>query len=281
MEPRAKILIIDDDFDFVHATRKVLESVPYEVIVAFDGEEGLRKAREEKPDLILLDIIMPLRDGFTVCDELKSSPEFAQVPVLMLTSFSQKVAETSLSLSQGLSLEAEDYIDKPIAPADLLNRVEKHLEKRTYRIRALRATEPFEELSDNQVGRIVNLCREEIHEAGTTLFNERDEANTLYLVREGKVALLTRTGPSPTAEMMTVDVITRGRCFGWSALVAPHVFTLSAKCLEKSRLLALSRTDMQRLFEEDPDMGYKVMKRLTTIISSRTRVIREKLMRAR
>jgi DNA-binding response OmpR family regulator len=90
MEPRAKILIIDDDFDFVHATRKVLESVPYEVIVAFDGEEGLQKAREEKPDLILLDIIMPLRDGFTVCDELKSSPEFAQVPILMLTSFSQR-----------------------------------------------------------------------------------------------------------------------------------------------------------------------------------------------
>lgn len=281
MEPRAKILIIDDDFDFVYATRKVLESVPYEVVVAFDGDEGLQKAREEKPDLILLDIVMPLRDGFTVCDELKSSPEFAQVPILMLTSFSQKVAETSLALSQGLSLEAEDYIDKPIAPADLLKRVEKHLERRTYKVRALRATEPFEDLSDSQVGRIVNLCREEIHEAGTTLFSEGDEANTLYLVREGKVALLTRSGPSPTAEMVTVDVVTRGRCFGWSALVAPHVFTLSAKCLEKSRILALARTDMQRLFAEDPDMGYKVMGRLTTIIASRFEATRDKLMRAR
>jgi len=145
MELRPKILIIDDDFDFVYATRKVLESVPYEVVVAFDGEEGLRKAREEKPDLILLDIIMPLRDGFTVCDELKRSPEFAQVPILMLTSFSQKVAETSLAISQGLGLEAEDYIDKPIAPADLLERVKKHLEKRAYKIRALQVSEPFED----------------------------------------------------------------------------------------------------------------------------------------
>lgn len=281
MELRAKILIIDDDFDFVYATRKVLESVPYDVVVAFDGEEGLKKAREEKPDLILLDIIMPLKDGFTVCDELKRTPEFAQVPILMLTSFSQKVAETSLAVSQGLGLEAEDYIDKPIAPADLLNRVEKHLEKRAYKIRALQVSEPFEDLSDSQVGKIVNLCREGVYEAGATLFNEGDEANTLYLVREGKVALLTRSGPSPTAEMVTVDVITRGRCFGWSALVAPHVYTLAAKCLEKSRVLALARTDMQRLFEEDSDIGYKVMGRLTTIIASRFDATRDKLMRAR
>ncbi len=130
MEPRAKILIIDDDFDFVYATRKVLESVPYEVIVASDGEEGLRKVREEKPDLILLDVIMPLKDGFTVCDELKSNPEFAQIPVLMLTSFSQRVGETTLSVSRGFTLEAEDYIDKPVKPAELLARVEKQLQKR-------------------------------------------------------------------------------------------------------------------------------------------------------
>ena len=60
MEERAKILLIDDDPDFVTATKKVLESKPYEVIVAYNGEEGLQKTRDEKPDLILLDIIMPL-----------------------------------------------------------------------------------------------------------------------------------------------------------------------------------------------------------------------------
>ncbi len=130
MEKRAKILLIDDDPDFVQATRKVLESKPYEVIVAYNGEEGLRKARDEKPDLILLDIIMPLTDGFTVCEELKSNPEFADIPVLMITSFSQRVGETTLAVSRGFSLEAEDYIDKPIKPAELLARVEKQLRKK-------------------------------------------------------------------------------------------------------------------------------------------------------
>ena len=130
MEERAKILLIDDDPDFVQATRKVLESKPYEVIVAYDGEEGLQKAQDEKPDLILLDIIMPLSDGFTVCEELKSNPDFANIPVLMITSFSQRVGQTTLAVSRGYSLEAEDYIDKPIKPAELLARVEKQLRKK-------------------------------------------------------------------------------------------------------------------------------------------------------
>jgi len=130
MEKQAKILLIDDDPDFVQATRKVLESKPYEVIVAYDGEEGLQKAQDEKPDLILLDIIMPLTDGFTVCEELKGNPEFDDIPVLMITSFSQRVGETTLSVSRGFALEADDYIDKPIKPVDLLARVEKQLRKK-------------------------------------------------------------------------------------------------------------------------------------------------------
>ena len=130
MEKQAKILLIDDDPDFVQATRKVLESKPYEVIVAYDGEEGLQKAQDEKPDLILLDIIMPLTDGFTVCEELKGNPEFDDIPVLMITSFSQRVGETTLAVSRGFALEADDYIDKPIKPVDLLARVEKQLRKK-------------------------------------------------------------------------------------------------------------------------------------------------------
>jgi DNA-binding response OmpR family regulator len=130
MEKRAKILLIDDDPDFVQATRKVLESKPYEVVVAYNGEDGLQKTRDEKPDLILLDIIMPLSDGFTVCEEIKGNPEFAGIPVLMITSFSQRIGQTTLAVSRGFTLEAEDYIDKPIKPADLLARVEKQLQKK-------------------------------------------------------------------------------------------------------------------------------------------------------
>ncbi|HEX75467.1 MAG TPA: response regulator [Dehalococcoidia bacterium] len=129
MREKAKILLVDDDQDFVEATRLVLESKPYEVIIAYDGDEGLAKARQEKPDLIILDIIMPVRDGFNAAEQLKKDPELGNIPVLMLTSFSQRVGETSLSVSQGLTLDAEDYVDKPVSPDDLLKRVEKLLKK--------------------------------------------------------------------------------------------------------------------------------------------------------
>jgi CheY-like chemotaxis protein len=129
VDRKAKILLVDDDADFVESTKTVLESKPYEVIVAVNGDECLRKAREDKPDLILLDIIMPVEDGFTAAEQLKKDPQLAKIPVLMLTSYSTKGAETSIPRSRGYELEAEDYIDKPVSPQDLLDTVAKHLEK--------------------------------------------------------------------------------------------------------------------------------------------------------
>jgi len=129
VEKVAKILLIDDDVDFVDSTRTILESKPYEVVVALDGDEGLHKAQEENPDLILLDIIMPVKDGFTAAEQLKKDPRLSKIPVLMLTSFTARGAETGLARSRGMSLETEDYIDKPVSPQELLATVEKHLKK--------------------------------------------------------------------------------------------------------------------------------------------------------
>jgi len=127
MKSNTKILLVDDDKDFVEATKMVLESKPYEVVVAYNGDEGLAKARKEKPDLIILDIIMPVKDGFSAAEQLKKDPALKKIPVIMLTSFSEKGGETSLSVSQGLALEADDYVDKPVAPQELLRRVERLL----------------------------------------------------------------------------------------------------------------------------------------------------------
>jgi len=129
MTENPKILLIDDDVDFVEATKIVLESKPYEVIVAYNGNDGLRKAREENPDLILLDIIMPGKDGFTTAEQLKKDAKLKKIPVLVLTSYAEKGGESSIAASGGLTLETEDYIDKPISPKELLKRVEKYLKR--------------------------------------------------------------------------------------------------------------------------------------------------------
>ena len=125
----AKILLVDDDPDFVEATRTVLESVPYEVVVAHDGDEALDIVGQVQPDLILLDIIMPTKDGFLVCEKLKSDSELWHIPVIMLTSLSQHISETAYSVQDGMMLEADDFIDKPVRPAELLARIARLLKR--------------------------------------------------------------------------------------------------------------------------------------------------------
>ena len=129
MGSKARILLIDDDIDFVEATKTILESKPYEVIVAYDGDKGLQKAREENPDLILLDIIMPVKDGFTAAEQLNNDPQLSKIPVVMLTAFSSMHQETSIPVSRGYALETEDYISKPVSPQQLLAAVERCLKK--------------------------------------------------------------------------------------------------------------------------------------------------------
>ncbi|OGO15646.1 MAG: hypothetical protein A2Z02_05300 [Chloroflexi bacterium RBG_16_48_7] len=122
-----KILLVDDDIDFIAATREVLASVPYDVVVAFDGNEGLKKAREENPDLVLLDIIMPMKDGFTAAEQFKKEPTLSKIPIIMLTSYSTQRGGTSIPVSSGYTLDAEDYIEKPVEPKALIQAIEKYL----------------------------------------------------------------------------------------------------------------------------------------------------------
>jgi CheY-like chemotaxis protein len=129
MAEMTKILLVDDDPVFVEATKIVLES-KYKVIIAYDGDAGLKKAREEKPDLILLDIIMPTKDGFDVCKQLKEDRNLAKIPVVILTSFAQHRGETNIPVSAGFELEAEGYIDKPVRPDALLKQVAATLKKK-------------------------------------------------------------------------------------------------------------------------------------------------------
>lgn len=131
MQKEAKILLVDDDPDFVEATKAVLER-RYKVVTACDGDEGLKKVVEERPDLIILDVIMPEKDGFTVCRELKENPHyyfFSKIPVLLLTVFAQGVEQTSIPLSAGVMTAAEDYVQKPVSPEELLKRAKALLKE--------------------------------------------------------------------------------------------------------------------------------------------------------
>jgi len=132
MGNQAKILVVDDDPDIITATSKVLETRGYRVIAARNGEECLEKIREEEPDLIILDLLMPKLDGFGVYRELRDNAQYAKysdIPILIVTAVREEASRRRYELETGVELDVDDYVEKPIRPLDLLHRVEKLLEK--------------------------------------------------------------------------------------------------------------------------------------------------------
>ena len=109
-----KILLADDEEDVKVVLKMFLENRGYNVSTAFDGLDAIDQAHKEKPDLVLLDVMMPVIDGFEVCKRLKSDPQTADIPIIMLSA-----ASHSESVQRGLNAGAADYLVKPFEPEHL------------------------------------------------------------------------------------------------------------------------------------------------------------------
>ena len=137
MENRGKkILIVDDEPDILEILEYNLKNEGYETILAKDGEEGLQKAKLYKPELIILDVMMPIKNGMDVCKILRSLPEFSQTIIVFLTALSDEFSHV-----KGLELGADDFISKPVTPKILVTKVN-----------AL-----FRRLSQPEVSNIINI----------------------------------------------------------------------------------------------------------------------------
>ncbi|MHB1318828.1 MAG: response regulator [Anaerolineae bacterium] len=115
----ATILIVDDDPDFVEATRMVLESAGYEVLSAIDGADGLRQVLEHQPDLVILDVIMAsVLDGLNLSRDLADDPLTRDIPILMVTSIANTDYAALFPTDEYIHIDG--FVSKPIAPQDLL-----------------------------------------------------------------------------------------------------------------------------------------------------------------
>lgn len=120
----SKILIVDDDTTFIKMVQALLEKRGYEVITAGEGQKGLEKTKSENPDLILLDVMMPIMDGYTMLQEVRKDEKIKDTPVILCTGKAQK---EYIEATQGMVVEA--YITKPIESAAFFALVEKLLKK--------------------------------------------------------------------------------------------------------------------------------------------------------
>jgi len=137
----------------------------------------------------------------------------------------------------------------------------------------------FEGLTDDELERIAALCREEVYEAGATIHEEGSAAEYLYIVQDGKVVLEMELELQPYASprRTTIEVVAKGEAFGWSALVEPYTRTLSAKCMERTRLIILKGSELLDLFDSEPHIGYRITRGVAEMVASRLRDTRQKL----
>jgi two-component system alkaline phosphatase synthesis response regulator PhoP len=116
---QAKILVVDDEVYILHILDFILGAESYDVVTATNGEQALQKVREEKPDLVILDIMMPKLDGYETCRMIKNDPATKGIPVILLTAKGREVDQ-----KLGREVGANDYMTKPFSPSKLIERVQ-------------------------------------------------------------------------------------------------------------------------------------------------------------
>jgi two-component system, OmpR family, alkaline phosphatase synthesis response regulator PhoP len=119
------VLIVDDDPDLVETVAMMLESRGFEVGKAYDGIEGEEAIKKRRPDVLILDVMMPRKNGYQLCKELKSNKWTSDIPIVLLTAVGEAVPTTTYSHAEGMTTEAEDYIPKPVDAATLVDAVQR------------------------------------------------------------------------------------------------------------------------------------------------------------
>ena len=127
MSNQPLILVVDDDPDLVESVSMRLVNDGFRVTKAYDGVEAWDRIKEEKPQLLILDVMMPRKNGYVLCDEIKKNDQFKDITVLLLTAVSEAVSSTNYTHRDGITTLADDFIPKPIDLDKLMEVVRDNL----------------------------------------------------------------------------------------------------------------------------------------------------------
>jgi len=128
MNTQKRVLVVDDEPDFASIVQGNLEREGFAVDVAYNGVEGLEKVQANPPDAIVLDVMMPEKDGYEMCKELKGDDRFCEIPVVLLTAVASHVTSTRYTHADGMSTEADDYIAKPASAEEITESIKRLLD---------------------------------------------------------------------------------------------------------------------------------------------------------
>jgi len=128
MSDKKRILVVDDEPDFASLVQSNLSKEGFDVEVAYDGVEAIEKVKANPPDAIVLDVMMPEKDGYEVCSDLKKDDKYRDIPIVMLTAVADHVSSTRYSHADGMSMEADDYLPKPASAEEITQSIKSLVE---------------------------------------------------------------------------------------------------------------------------------------------------------
>lgn len=254
------ILLIEDNLEMRENTAEIMELASYNVITAIDGKDGVSKAKEHQPDLIICDIMMPEMDGYGVLYILSKDPNTCAIPFVFLTAKAEKQ-----ELRKGMNLGADDYITKPFEEMELLSVIESRLERNelfkvgyeqtlqglTSFIDEAKGLEELNKLSENRKVRVYK--KKEI------IFYEGDFANAIYFVSSGKV----RTYKiNEDAKEYSVDLYGSGDFIGYLSILEGSDYKESAEAMEEAEILKIPKEDFTELLFKNRDISNSFIKML-------------------
>jgi CRP-like cAMP-binding protein len=262
-----KILLIEDNDEIRENTAEILELSNYEVFTAENGKSGVESAVENKPDLIVSDIMMPVLDGYGVLMTLQRNPETQNIPFIFLTA----KAERS-DFRKGMELGADDYITKPFEGSELLNAIERRLKKAELLKRELQpGMQGFDQLMSAVSGkealksltedRNINKFRKK-----QQIYAEGNRPTRLYYIEKGKVKVFKT---NDYGKELVVGLYNEGEFLGYIPLIEGTSYRETAEALEDCELAIIPREDFEQLMNNNPEIAQKFIKLLARNISEK------------
>jgi CRP-like cAMP-binding protein/CheY-like chemotaxis protein len=258
---RKKILIIEDNDDIRESTAEILELANYEVLQAEHGKKGVEIALEQKPDLILCDIMMPVLDGYGVLYLLNKNPETASVPFIFLTAKADRP-----DMRKGMEMGADDYLTKPFDDVELMNAIESRLQKREKQQAFYsKSLANLEELANtgNGIVKLQSIVAErKVRQIKKkqVLYYEGDVAQGIYLVVSGRIKTLKM---SEDGRELVTALYGPDEYFGIHALLSEGAYTETAEASEDTSICLIPRDLVFDLLNKYPDVSQKFIKVLS------------------
>jgi CheY-like chemotaxis protein/CRP-like cAMP-binding protein len=267
------ILVIEDDLIMRENIAELLDLAGYKVASANDGKEGLDKARQQLPDLIICDIKMPEIDGYTVLHILAQDQKTAGIPFIFVT------AKTEMEdLRKGMELGADDYITKPFEDSELLKAVETRLKKSAMINKQFNRDSKglieFLKEAEGMVG-ITNRFDEDnyhTYSKGDTIYSAGDQPHYVFFLIEGKIKA---SSINPDGKELISAIFEGGDYFGYQALFEERTYHESAEALETIKLHKIPRDDFFTLINQNRIVANKFISMISRDLTEKS----EELMR--